>query len=313
MSYIKVSTADDLGRRPLGYYERAGFPLPTTSMSRVIRTRNMGWDGAPYPQYRQPELSRSRQLNGEWVPPGPPPRANAQNNGAVTYRVDPATGKYKFYRTDILPRGVFQQNTFQHPATQTLSAFGAAMPVTGQQLVQLPSGQQIISRSAPGRRHPCKSGGSCKCSGQCKRSRGMNGLRGLFGLGAADFPGACGPQSDGTIIPCGADPSGSTEQGDVPLPGVTPTVTAPAPGTQVETIDLVNGTSATSTSSTSLPSFFQSIAAVFSPTPTVVGVQPSWFGLSTNIGGMLVPNSVLALGGAAAVLAMMNKGGGKRR
>lgn len=314
MSYVKISTADNLGRRPLSYYERAKFPLPTTSMSRVIRTRNMGWDtqlgwdGAPYPAYRQPELSRTRQLNGEWVPPGPPPRAMQQSNGAVTYRVDPATGKYQFYQTDILPRGVFKQNTFQPPAPVTLSAFGVAMPVTGQQLVQLPSGQQIMSRTAPGRRHPCRSGGSCKCHGQCKRSRQMSGLR---GLGCdPDFPGACGPQSSGCIIPCGADPSGATEQGDVTVPGTTPTVMAPAPGTQVETIDFSNGTSTRTTA----PSLLQTLTAALSPSSTVVvGQQPGWFNQSTNIGGMLVSNGVLAVGGLAAVVAMMNSGKGKRR
>jgi hypothetical protein len=325
MSYIKTSTVDDLGRRPLSYYERAKFPLPTTSMSRVIRTRTMGWDtqlgwdNAPYGSYRQPELSRTRQLNGEWVPPGPPPRAMAQNNGAITYRVNPATGKYQFYNTDVLPRGVFRQNTFQHPATQTLSAFGVAMPVTGQQLVQLPSGQQILSRTAPGK-HPCKTGGSCKCHGKCKRSRSMSGLRGLFGLrglGTADFPGACGPQSDGSIIPCGADPSGAADQGDVAVPGFTPTVTAPAPGTQIETIDTVNGPTIVTSgpSSSSTPSFFQSIASAFGAKPTTVlqAQAPSWFNQSTIIGGTAVSNGTLAMGAGLAAIVISGMGGKKRR
>jgi hypothetical protein len=319
MSYIKTSTVDDLGRRPLSYYERAKFPLPTTGMSRVIRTRTMGWDtqlgwdNAPYGSYRQPELSRTRQLNGEWVPPGPPPRAMAQNNGAITYRVNPATGKYQFYSTDVLPRGVFKQNTFQHPATQTLSAFGVAMPVTGQQLVQLPSGQQILSRTAPGK-HPCKSGGSCKCHGKCKRSRSMSGLRGLFGLGddgdISIDPNTGGQvDSDGNLLtlPCGPGgqqlPTSQCPKNTSVLPG------ASDPGLVQQL------TSVTPQQNTSVISQAVQAISAFGPqqTPVVVTQQPSWFNQSTIIGGTAVSNGTLAMGAGLAAIVISGMGGKKRR
>lgn len=326
MSYIKTSTVDNLGRRPLSYYERAKFPLPTTGMSRVIRTRTMGWDtqlgwdNAPYGSYRQPELSRTRQLNGEWVPPGPPPRAMAQNNGAITYRVNPATGKYQFYSTDVLPRGVFKQNTFQHPATQTLSAFGVAMPVTGQQLVQLPSGQQILSRTAPGK-HPCKSGGSCKCHGKCKRSHSMSGLRGLFGLrgmGDAstqdtfiDSNTGCVMDTDGNILTCPTGVGGSqqpTETGTVLPTTATSQATDPALLQQ-----LVNAGAANPNNQSSIAQAVAAISNAVAPKPPLLVQTPSWFSLSTNIGGTLVPNSVLAVGGLGIAAIAIMGGGSKRR
>jgi hypothetical protein len=89
MSYVIANTSNPLGRRGLGFFDRA-----------------------PYPYYPQPRsLTR---LNG----------VNDEASGAVTYRIDPRTGSYIFSRTDIKPRGPFLQNTFQHPAPPVLSALG---------------------------------------------------------------------------------------------------------------------------------------------------------------------------------------------
>ena len=82
MSYVLANTSNPLGRRGLG---------------------RMGWDNAPYTAYPQPR-SMTR-LNGEFTSSGPDQGANA--HGAITYRIDPRNGRYRFYRTDIKPRGVF--------------------------------------------------------------------------------------------------------------------------------------------------------------------------------------------------------------
>lgn len=91
MSYVRTSTANDLGRRPLGWYENASFPLPTTGMSRPIRP-GLGWDNGPQPNtYAQP---RTLFLNGN---------------------------------SDIIPRGVFVKHNFQHPRPEVRSALGVTI------------------------------------------------------------------------------------------------------------------------------------------------------------------------------------------
>src|SRR5436305_1201076 len=112
MSYVAANTSNPLGRRGLG------------------------WDNAPYPRYPQP-----RSMT----------RLNGPADGALTYRIDPRTGGYRFYNTDIRPRGVFLQNTFQHPAPPTMSALG----------VQIGRGTQILKPGC-GAKHSCKCGGKCK-------------------------------------------------------------------------------------------------------------------------------------------------------
>jgi len=121
MSYVQANTANSLGRRGLG------------------------WDNGPYPVYRQPRSMT--QLNGAFNPAGADP--STSTNGAVTYRIDPRSGSYQFYNTDIRPRGVFLQNTFQHPRPPLMSALGAP----------LASGKSCLG---------------CDCSGKCnRRGRGQ--------------------------------------------------------------------------------------------------------------------------------------------
>jgi len=49
---------------------------------------------------------------------------NLGSQGAVTYRINGANGQYEFHSTDLLPRGLFVQNTFQHPVRSALSSLG---------------------------------------------------------------------------------------------------------------------------------------------------------------------------------------------
>jgi len=122
---------------------------------------------------------------------------------------------------------------------------------------------------------------------------GRMGRMGRLGRLGADV---CGPQPDGTIIPCGPDPSMATEQGDVPLPGVTPTVVAPAPGTTLETIDLANPTVSPITFS-----FRGNVQPSFS-----VGPQPKQQGFN-------IPTNVLWIGGALMAALVLESGKGRRR
>jgi hypothetical protein len=270
MSYVLANTQNPLGRRGLG---------------------RLGWDNVPYPVYG---ISRAvARLNGEFNPAGADPSSNP--GGAVTYRIDPRSGQYQFYRTDIKPRGVFMQNTFQHPAPPVLSALGVRV---------LPIGKSVSNSTMRGL--GCS---GCACAGRCKASlmgpRFALGRR-RRGLGAADFPGACGPQSDGTIIPCAADPSMATEQGDVAVPGVTPTVVAPPPGTTLETIINVPATN-------QIAQGIQQISNALNP-PRVQTQQPqgSWLSQSSRIGNTVIPNSALAIGGTL-MAALFMEGKGRRR
>ena len=178
MSYVRTDTSNPLGRRNLG---------------------RLAWDSAPYPLYPQPRSMT--QLNGIFNPAGPDPSTSTQ--GAITYRIDPQTGKYQFYRTDIKPRGVFMQNTFQHPAPPLMSALGVP-----------------IGRSGLG----C---GSCKgkCGRRCSKKANRRGI--------GDSTSVLSPDAsivrleDGTIIDTANDriykPDGSVtdSQGNVII-GATP-------------------------------------------------------------------------------------------
>ena len=301
--YVAASTANPLGRRPLSWYEHAKFPLPTTSMSRPINAPRLGWDNGPYPIYRQPEASRTA-LSGEWVPPGPPPRA-VQSQGMVTYRIDPATGKYQFYSADIVPRGVWQQNVFQHPAPPAITALGEMTEANGRQLVQLPNGMQVLSASSP---HVCK----CKRRGSCKKKScgACSCARSHKRLGADDTfidSNGCTVDSDGNLLSCpNGDPNfniGTAVANATGAPPLPAGVGVPQP-----------------TAGSTANSIVQSILAAFTQPPVVstpgaVQQQPSWFNGSTNIGGTIVKNSTLAAGGAAAMMAivLLNNKGGRRR
>jgi len=263
MSYILANTSNPLGRRGLG------------------------WDNAPYPVYK---LSRSvARLNGDISPAG-------TAAGAITYRIDPRTGQYQFYRTDIKPRGVFMQNTFQHPAPATMSALGMRVlpigkSVSGSTLQRGSTSRGPMIALRPG---VTLSGLGCgSCGGRCNSLDGPRfaRLRGLRGLGDP-----CGPQPDGTIVPCPPDPSMATEQGDVPLPGVTPTVVAPAPGTTLETIDLANRNVSPITFS-----FGGSVPPSFS-----VGAPP-------KTQGTAISNNVLIIGGVLMAALVLEGSKGRRR
>jgi hypothetical protein len=273
MSYVRTDTSNILGRRGLA------------------RLGKLSWgDSAPYPVYG---VSRAvARLNGQFNPPGADPSTNA--NGAITYRIDPQTGQYRFYSTDIKPRGVFAQNMYQPPAPPLMSPLGVPIGKSPR------APQQRGRRFAP--RARSLNGLGCNCGGRCSRAN----LSRLSGMGEADFPGACGPQSDGTIIPCGPDTAGATEQGDVSLPGVKPTVIAPPPGSQITSFEPGNP---------SLPGFTISPSGVvISVTGSKIPVQPtpSWWNGFTMIGNSRVANPALAVGvvGVAALLSSM---GGKRR
>lgn len=170
MSYVAAQTAPKFGSRSqsLGLYQRATFPLPTSGLSKVIRTR-LGWYNGPYPQYPQQEFSRTRgyvPLSGFVSPSDPSPAT--ERNGAVTYRIDPATGQYRFYAGDILPRGVFAQNAFQPPARPALSALG--VPVTRVRRRRRTRGKSFLSCGAgcscsqPGLQGP---GDACTVDSDC--------------------------------------------------------------------------------------------------------------------------------------------------
>ncbi len=170
MSYVAAQTAPKFGSRSqaLGWYQRARYPLPTSSLSKVIRTR-LGWYNGPYPQYPQQEFSRTRAyvpLSGFVSPSDPNPAT--ERNGAVTYRIDPATGQYRFYAGDILPRGVFAQNAFQPPARPALSALG--VPVTRTRVRRKKKGKSFLSCGAgcscsqPGLQGP---GDACTVDSDC--------------------------------------------------------------------------------------------------------------------------------------------------
>lgn len=294
MTYVRTNTAPTFGMRAqaiwptnrnLGTYLRASFPLPTTSLSGPIaRLGSMFYDG-PYPNYPQPEQSRTRdtavQLSGEYVPPGPPPRA-AFEQGAVTYHINPQTGKYQFYSTDLLPRGLWQQNTFQHSVRPALSSLGVPVQSRGQQLVQI-GGRTAVVKTTPSCRGTC---GKCKCRGRCK----VNGLGADIVLPGGKTIYAISP--DGTVI----------QWSDGSVTDTTTGVTVDASG------NTVSGNAVSQTASA-----LQQVATALNPSRPIVPVQqPSgFFTGSTNIAGAQIPNALLAIGGLLLVGGAV--GGGRRR
>jgi len=192
MAYVKANTAPIFGSRAqaispmsagrLGTYLRATFPLPTTSMSTPLRL-GLFFDG-PYAQYGIQEWSRTRAsetLAGEWVPPTPVGVAPF-SQGALTYRIDPQTGQYKFYATDLLPRGPFEQNTFQHPVRPALSALGMQVRSRGAHLVEI-GGRPMVMNSSPYRQGPVSQEPMAKL-----RAAFSGALGAISGDCCSDFP-----------------------------------------------------------------------------------------------------------------------------
>jgi hypothetical protein len=351
MSYVKTGTAPTFGRRDqaLGWYQRGRFPLPTTSMSRVIRTRALGgWFNGPFPVYVQPEFSRTRgqvtPLSGIVSPSAP--SAGSPTQGAITYRVDPRTGKYRFFASDLLPRGVWKQKTFQPPARPALSSLGVPL------LPAVPTGAIVPGRRSPGFRGRLLPGlrlsgccDSCSCGGSCSGLSGLGdecsldsdcGPGGTCGAGVCYSPGpSSGGGGGGFVCPDGSSPgadgtcgsSGPLPPGSLPVctwdangnlvpgsPAVcaprSPTAPAPGPGQRI----------------TPPGSPVQIVLSPGNPAGAVVcpagsslvnGVcvaggasGGSLLTSSTNLFGVNVPNIALVLGAGALLVGL---GGGKRR
>jgi hypothetical protein len=288
MSYIRTNTAPTFGSRAqaiwpsasrLGAYLRSSFPLPTTSMSRPIGRLGSFWEG-PYTHYPQP-----RALSGEWTPQQPPPRA-LYAQGALTYRIDPRTGQYRFYSTDILPRGVWQQNTFQHPVRPALSALGVQVQGRGQQLVQV-GRRNVVMKTTPACSSSCS---QCKCGGRCR------------GLGAQDaFSTECSLDSDcGPNAVCGGGWCYSTGS-----PSKQPTAGADSDGTIRVPMPVATASYTDVSGNTIVVGSNGQVVQV--PNAGVGG----WFSGSTRIAGTNIPNAALAVG--ALVLVSAISGGGRRR
>lgn len=110
---------------------------------------------APQPRiYVPPELAPSRPSRagkaGRWVfTPALPPSRTTETQNAISYRVDPSTGQYKLYDSDIVPRGVWQQNTFQPRAPRAFTALGQEVEASGDVRIQLPDGQTVSVKTSP--------------------------------------------------------------------------------------------------------------------------------------------------------------------
>ena len=329
MGYVRANTAPQFGMRSqalspmasrLGYYFRSAYPLPTTSMSRPLRLGSAFWDG-PDNVYPQPELSRTRAmatLQGEWVPPQPPQRALFQQ-GAVTYRINPQTGQYEFHTTDLLPRGVWHQNTFQHPQRSALSALGVPVGSRGVSLVQV-GGRNVVMPTTPVHRGATSNeplmklkaalagmfsgpgcGSSCHCGGRCKK-----------GLGDAP-PGT-------QMQPYGIDQAGNAvfidNEGNVydqdgnPLTDLSNINSSPA------AVKAAGGPWSTSSKAQQVINGIQQVENALAPKPQVQTASASnslsnWFSGSTVIAGMRVPNFVLT--GGLALVGLTLASGGRRR
>jgi hypothetical protein len=90
------------------------------------------------------------------------------------------------------------------------------------------------------------------------------------------------------------------------LPGVTPVVVPPVPGTQTTTFDIpgLPGIVAKGIS----PSGSPIVLSINAAPQTVARSQPSWFSGSTSIAGAAIPNVALA-GGMGLLLVMLAKKG----
>lgn len=269
MSYVLANTASNLGRRGLG---------------------RMGWDNPPYTFYPLPKTVRNLNGLGDQTP-----------NGAITYRIDPQSGKYNFYRTDLKPRGVFMQNTFQHPAPPVVSAL--RRPIRG-----ITSREPIMALSGLG----CGScGGTCNTLDGPRFVRRRRGMRGM-GDDTTDTqidPNTGGiVDSDGVLLtlPCG--PGGQQMN-----PAQCPKTGAPTPGASDPGLvqSIISSSSPTTNPITAIA---QGITTSLSHPATVITTsQPSWFNGVTLVGGSPISNTTLAAGAALLAVALGSMGGGKRR
>jgi hypothetical protein len=274
MSYVLANTSNPLGRRGLG---------------------RMGWDNAPYPLYPiSPAVAR---LNGDFNPAGQDPSTNA--HGAITYRVDPRTGQYQFYRTDIKPRGVFMQNTFQHPAPPVMSALGVRVLPPGSSVTASTMQRGRSSRGPLMRLNPAinLSGLGCNC-GRCSSPLSRRTRRRGMGASECDFDSDCGPG--------GACAAGFCVIQEIPVVSNTSTPPiAPVPVPRVP-VDVIT-TPSSPISLVQVPSLIANALR-----PPAAPQQASWWDQKTNVGGMIVSNPVLA-GGAVAFAFLLAGMGGKRR
>jgi hypothetical protein len=258
MSYVLANTQNNLGRRGLG------------------KLRGLGWDDAPYPVYK---LSRSvARLNGDISPAG-------TASGAITYRIDPRSGQYQFYRTDIKPRGVFMQNTFQHPAPPTLSALGTRVLPIGKSISGSTLQRGRTSRGPMIAMRPgvTLSGLGCgSCGGRCNTLDGPRFARRRQLAGPLD---GCTLDADGNFT-CPPDTS-STPTGAAFQPG----------GIFSDPSSFAPGPSPVATAANAVAQGIQQVVQTATGPRVVVQQQPSWFNQASNIGGANVPNAVLAIGG----------------
>lgn len=282
MSYVLANTASNLGRRGLG-----------RGLGR------MGWDNPPYTFYPLPKTVRNLNGLGDQTP-----------NGAITYRIDPQSGKYNFYRTDLKPRGVFMQNTFQHPAPPVVSAL--RRPIRG-----ITSREPIMALSGLG----CGS-----CGGTCntldgprfvrRRRRGMgDDFSDLFaGSSSSQLTTTTDANGNIVVLPTSSSSSSSVD----PFAGFTDT-SASDPSNQLKTVRDANGNLQvvpinTPNTPAAIAQAVQTITAA-AARPQIVVQQPtaSWFNGVTMVGTTPVPNMVLASGAALLAVALGSMGGGKRR
>jgi hypothetical protein len=249
------------------------------------------------------------RLNGEFNPTGADPGTNT--HGAITYRIDPRTGQYIFSRIDLKPRGVFAQNTFQHPAPAAMSALGIPLLPAGRSVSQA---TMVQGRTARGPMIPLRpgarlSGMGCNCGGKCSSSlsgprRRRRGLRGL-GDTADTFINpvtGCLEDSDGNTLSCPTPGGGGlapTSAGGVdPNTQIGLTVAAatgapPLPGqSQPSSVNVS-------------PGILQSIISAFTQKP-VITVPTTTPPKATNT------NMWLIGGGIAAALLILERGGKRR-
>ncbi|HLW53230.1 MAG TPA: hypothetical protein VKW06_10345 [Candidatus Angelobacter sp.] len=290
MSYVRSNTAPNFGRRDqaLGSYFRASFPLPTTSMSRPINS-GLGWYNGPYPVYPQPEMSRTR-ANTPLGGPGP----------MVVYRVNPATGKYTFFKANIGPNPVLVANPFQRNSLPVISATGVMRGASGPEpmvpMVPIATRFSGLGSIIWGGLRGCHCG-SRNCS-RCPLS------------GADTFTDpqtGCVMDTDGNLLTCpgGVDPY-QPAAGPPNPDGSLPT---PAPSSNPAQMPTVSPAPIAPTVAKS-PAGVQFILNTAPQAPTIQQ-QPASSPLSIFSGSTAgIPNALL-IGGGLVVLASMS--GGHRR